>query len=41
MHGDIVQYASSSEKQQPDDPVKVSKPDLSVYDALLGKGVSA
>ena len=41
MYGDIVQYASSSEKQQPDDPVKVSKPDLSVYDALLGKGVSA
>ena len=41
MHGDIVQYASSSEKQQPDDPVKVSKPDLSVYDTLLGKGVSA
>lgn len=41
MHGDVAGYASPSEKQQPDDPVKVSKPDLSVYDMLLGKGVSA
>ena len=41
MHGDVAQYVSSSEKQHPDDPVNVSKPDLSVYDKLLGKGVSA
>ena len=41
MHGDIVPYTLPSERQQPDDPVKISKPDLSVYDMLLGKGVSA
>ena len=41
MHGDIVPYTLPSERQQPDDPVKVSKPDLSVYDMLLGRGVSA
>ena len=41
MHGDVAGYASPSENQQLDDPVKVSKPDLSVYDTLLGKGVSA
>lgn len=41
MHGDIAQYTSPSEKIQPDDLVKVSKPDLRIYDTLLGKGVSA
>lgn len=41
MHGDIAQYTSPSEKIQPDDLVKVSKPDLRIYDSLLGKGVSA
>ena len=41
MHGDIAQYTSPSEKIQPDDLVKVSKPDLSIYDTLLGKGLSA
>ena len=41
MHGDIVPYTLPSERQQPDDPVKISEPDLSAYDMLLGKGVSA
>ena len=41
MHGDTVQYTSPSEKAQPDDLVKISPSDLSVYDTLLGKGVSA
>ena len=41
MHGDIALYASLPSTQQTYDPVKVSEPDLSVYDKLLGKGVSA
>ena len=41
MHGDTVQYTSPPEKTQYDDLVKISTPDLSVYDTLLGKGVSA
>ncbi len=41
MHGDTALYASPPSTQQTYDTVKVSEPDLSVYDKLLGKGVSA
>ncbi len=41
MHGDITQYYSTTKSQELYDPVKIEKPDLSVYDSLLKKEVIA